>query len=159
MAGVLFTTTQAIRAALGVGSVSVAGTLEVPDSMLLDQGLDLQMRTSLYSLVPDYQARYAAGVTGGATAEQVYIKDLLTLYCLYFGAIRLLEMVIALRRKATDGKQGVERFDIDWEALMQALKDRLSKVEDDLAEVLSPNDGGPNYFSRVIPDYDPVTNL
>jgi hypothetical protein len=149
---VLYTNTDAIRAAVGISST------EIPDSMITDQQMERQVKTALYSWLPTYPALYTAGDAEEATDEQVYVKDLLVLYCTYFGAVRLVEMIMAMRQRVSDGKSEVERFNIDWLSLLEALKGRLDEIQDLLEEVINPSHGGPSYFGKAVPDYDPVTN-
>lgn len=153
MAAVLYTTTAAIRAAVGVTAK------ELPDSMFSDQGLETQVRVALYQRVPTYQALYTAGMESDAEAADLYAVELLELFCLYFGAVRSIEMILAMRKSVTDGKQKVDRFAIDWAALLAAMQKRLDDTVDALEEVVNPGSGGVAYFGKAVPDYDPVTNL
>lgn len=153
MSNILYTTPQAIRAAVGTT------TKEIPDSMLKDQGLESQMRVAVYSWLPTHAAIYAAGTAGAATEAEIYQKDLLVNYCLFYGAIRVVEMIMALRKKVGDGKSQVERFDVDWEALLEVLRARMEVAKNLLEEIVNPGDGGTAYFGVATPDYDPVTNL
>lgn len=149
---VLYTNTDAIRAAVGVTDT------EIPDSMVTDQQMERQVKTALYSWLPTYATLYATGSADGATEEEVYVKDLLVLYCTYYGAVRMVEMIMAMRQRVSDGKSEVERFVIDWSALLEALKGRLDEVQSLLEEEVNPSHGGPSYFGVATPDYDPVTN-
>jgi hypothetical protein len=152
MAAVLYTSTAAIRAAIGVTAK------ELPDALFTDQSLALQMQTSLYAWIPTYATLYTAGTATGATASAQHIANLLTLYCLYFGAMRAIEMVMALRQKVTDGKQEVARFAVKWQELLEAMRVRLEEVTAMLDQVLTTSSGTVSYFGRAIPDYDPVAN-
>lgn len=152
MAAILYTTTDAIRAAVGTTPK------EVPDSLLTDQMLESQIRTAVYGWLPTHGAIYTAGTAASPTDDELYQKDLLVQYCLFYGAVRVVEMIMAMRKKVTDGKSQVERFDVDWEALLEVLKGRRDEAQQLLEELLNPSDGGTSYFSLAAPTYDPVTN-
>jgi hypothetical protein len=149
---VLYTDTDAIRSAVGVT------TREVSDDLLTQQKLESQTKVSLYGWLPDHATRYAAGTATDATDQEVYVKDLIVLYCTYFGAVRVVEMIMALRRRVGDGKSEVERFDVNWLELLEILKGRLDEIQNLLEEELGLSSGGPSYFGKAVPDYDPVTN-
>lgn len=152
MAAILYTTTDAIRAAAGVTDV------EIPDQLLTDQMLESQVQTAVYRWLPTHGTVYSEGTAASPTAEQVYKKDLLVHYCLFYGAVRVVEMIMALRHKVGDGKSEVQRFDVDWEALLEILKARRDEAQTLLEEIINPSDGGPGYFGTASPGYDPVTN-
>ena len=153
MVHILYSDTAAIRAAIGVTGK------ELPDNLFTDQQLELQVKTSLYKLFPTYDTLYTTGVSSEAEADEAYVSDLLTLYCTYYGAVRSIEMIMAMRQKITDGKQAVERFAIDWVALLEVMKARLAEIVDALDDVLNTSDGGTAYFGKAVPDYDPVANV
>jgi len=67
-------------------------------------------------------------------------------------------MIMAMRKKVSDGKSQVERFDVDWEALLEVLNARMGAAKDALEQLVNPSDGGTSYFSLATPNYDPVTN-
>lgn len=151
-AAILYTNTDAIRAAVGVT------TKEYPDGMLKDQGLETQIRVDVYGWLPTHATLYATGTANGATDAEVHQKDLLVLYCVFCGAVRLVEMIMAAREKVGDGKSEVQRFDIDWAALLEALNKRKDSYRAELEELVNPTDATIGYFGLATPDYDPVTN-
>lgn len=150
---ILYTDSDAIRAAVGITDV------EISDAMMQSQMMETQIKTAVYKWLPTHGTIYAAGTAQGATEQEVHLKDLLVMYCMYFGAVRVVEMIMAMRQKISDGKSQLERFDIDWLALLELLKQRRDQAQDALEEILNPSDGGPAYFGLVTPDYDPVTNV
>lgn len=152
MAAILYTTSNAIRAAVGTTDK------EVPDTMLESQLLESQVRTAVYGWLPTHAAIYAAGVAAGATDDQKYQKDLLVQYCLFYGAVRVIEMIMALRSKISDGKSQVERFDVEWKDLLEVFEQRVEDAQEALLAIVSPSDGETSYFGLATPAYDPVTN-
>lgn len=151
-ASILYTSTDAIRAVVGVTET------EVPDAMITDQHLEMQLKTSLYGWLPTYAAIYTDGTGATPTAEQEYMKDLLVSYCMFFGGVRIVEMILALRESVGDGKSQVTRFDLNFGELLSTLKGRMSEAQEALKEVLNPSSGGTSYFGAATPDYDPVSN-
>lgn len=153
MADILYTTTDAIRDAVGV-----SGSREITDTMLSNQGLETQMQTYLYSWLPTHATVYSEGTTGTPTADQVYKKDLLVMWCLFFGCVRIIEMVMATRQRVSDGKSELERFEVDWQDLLETYKARLAEVQGLLEGEITPTYTATTMFLRVTPDYDPVAD-
>lgn len=153
MVTILYSNTAAIRAAIGVTDK------ELPDALFTDQQLELQTKTSLYQWLPSYATHYEAGFESGATADAEHVTNLLTLYCLYYGAVRSIEMILAMRQSVSDGKQEVARFAIDWLALLETMKARLAEIVDALNDVLNLSSAGTAYFGLASPTYDPVANV
>lgn len=149
---ILYTNTATIRAVVGVTDK------EVPDTKLTDQHLETQIKTALYGWVPTYEAIYNTGAATGATSDEVYQKDLLVSYCTFFGAVRIVEMIMALRSQVSNGKNEVHRFNVDWKELLSVFKGKLDEVKTLLENLLSTSTGGTKYFGSSIPSYDPVTN-
>ena len=149
---VLYTSTDAIRAVVGVT------VKEVPDAMITDQQLEMQLKTALYGWLPTYSTVYSEGTSGTATAEQEYMKDLLVSYCMFFGGVRIVEMILALRESVGDGKSEVTRFDLNFGELLSTLKGRLEDAQTALRGVLTPASSSTPYFGSAAPDYDPVSN-
>ena len=150
---ILYTDSDAVRAAVGVKDV------EVPDDMLQDQQIERQLKTALYGWLPTYEALYDAGNASGATADEVYIKDLLFSYCLFWCCVRVLEMALAQRKSIGDGKTQIERFDVERKELIAAYKARVDEAKQLLSDLVNSSAGAPNFFGKASPDYDPVTNI
>lgn len=149
---ILYTSTDAIRAVVGVTEK------EVSDAMITDQQLEMQIKTALYGWLPTYPTVYSEGTSDTATDEQEYRKDLLISYCMFFGGVRIVEMILALRESVGDGKSEVTRFDLNFGELLSTLKGRLDDAQAALKEAVNPSSGGTAYFGSATPDYDPVTN-
>jgi hypothetical protein len=152
VATILYTTTDAIRASVGVQ------VLEFPDTAFTNQDMATQVKVALTRYVPDHAARYAAGIAPGATEAAVQGSDLLKMFCLYWCSIRTVKMILAMRQKVSDGKQEVQRFQVRLSELLEALQDQLDEIIEDLSELIE----GPTTAGRIIgvskPAYDPVTN-
>jgi hypothetical protein len=145
---ILYTTTEAIRAAVGVAAT------EVSDDALVDQALEDQLLSDLYHWIPDHASLYGVD----STAQEKQTTRLLEMYCMYFGAIRVIEMVLILRQSVTDGKQAVARFKVDWELLMSQFKARLGEIRAELEDITGVTYNSTGFFGVASPDYDPVTN-
>jgi hypothetical protein len=152
-APVLYTDTSAVRAAVGIKDT------EVPDSMITDQQMERQLKTTLYGWLPTYETLYDAGNDGAATSDEKYIKDLLISYCMFYCCVRVIEMALALRKSVGDGKSQVERFDTDLTKLRAMYQERLDEVQALIDDLVTPSEGGVNYFGKASPDYDPVTGI
>lgn len=150
---VLYIDTDAVRAAVGVK------VIEVPDAMFTDQQMERQLKTALYGWLPTYEALYDTGSASDATANEAYVRDLLISYCLFYCAVRVVEMVRAVRHQVGDGKTEVQRFDTEYKELLEVFNARLDEAQGLLESLInaSPTEGT-DYFGKATPDYDPVTN-
>jgi len=132
---------------------------EVPDTMFTDQQMERQLKTALYGWLPTHETLYDTGSASGATADEEYLRDLVVSYCLFFCAVRVVEMVLALRKIVGDGKSEVQRFDTDLKDLLKVFNDRRDEAQGLLeALVNASNTDGAQYFGKASPGYDPVTN-
>ena len=151
-APILYSDTAAIRAAVGVKEK------EIPDSYLTDQNLEMQVRTGLHSWLPTYATLYATGASAGATDDERYVTDLLVAYSMFYGAVRVVEMIMAMRLSVGDGKAEMTRFNVKWSELLEMMRARLSETEDALKDILDMGSSGTDYFGSAVPNYDPVAN-
>ena len=138
----VYTTTQAVRAALGVT------TSEVPDVFLVDQNLDAALILDLDAWLPDRSA-----VTGAQASA-------LKLYSMWFVAAYLAEMTLAFPQKISDGKADMRRFtELDLEAIAETAKANRDKFKGLLLPDES-EDASYGYVAAVAasPAYDPITN-
>ncbi len=156
MMPILYTTTDHIRAALGVTD------REVSDVQITDVNVDLQLSIDLAGVYPDHAALHAAAIGGSPTATQLYLDKVLTLYCQYQAATYLLaslQMLVAHR--LSDGDFEMARFEQDsLDSTVQrvsALRDRYRKILTDSSGVTTAGQA----FSQLAvssPGYDPVLN-
>lgn len=157
MADVLYTTTEAIRAAIGVTNK------EVEDVQITDLNTADQIEISLEGVYPDHVALKAAIDGGTPTAEQTRLYKLLKLYCQYEGAvICLMAGQHLLAQKITDGDAEMQRFNKDN---MQDTLNQIMSMRDRYRGLLSVGVVTPTVtmatlpiLTAVTPAYDPVTN-
>ena len=150
---VLSTATDAVRAVVGVK------VTEVPDLMFTDQQMERQLKTALYGWLPTYETIYDDGGASGATADEEYLRDLIVSYCMFFCAVRVIEMILALRNMVGDGKSEVKRFDTDFSELLKVFTDRMDEARGLLESIVNAAaTDGTKYFGSAPPGYDPVTD-
>lgn len=155
MVTLLYTTSDAVRAALGIETEG--RKKELPDEMFSNQDMERQLRAALYAWLPSHADIISEADEVGATDEQVHKGDLVRNYCLYWCARRAAEMAYATRRRVGDGKSEVERFQVDWLALAERMGELMAEQKQLLEELLSPSDTLA-FAARAVPTYDPVTN-
>lgn len=156
MATVLYTTTEAIRAAIGVTDK------EVEDVQITDLNTADQIEFSLETVYPDHAA-LAVAQGGSPTPEQIRLFKLLKLYCQYEGAvICLMAGQHLLAQKITDGDAEMQRFNKDN---MQDTLNQIKSLRDRYRGMLSVGVVTPTVtmatlplLTAVSPGYDPVTN-
>ncbi len=145
MAQLSYTTTDAIRAAIGL-TVD-----EVPDQMLQNQGLEKEINLDLDSWLPGHSS---------LTTEPAV--SYLSLYAQWYAAEQVLkQMLLAIPQMIGDGKSEMRRFlNMKVEELYpkasekRALYKRLLEQDQSIQQDL----GVPTLMSASRPDYDPVTN-
>lgn len=149
MADVLYTSTEKVRAVLGLSSV------ELEEAYLADINLEDMLLLELEDVYPDHEALFAA-IGGTPTADETRTWRILQLYCTHRAATFLLpqfQMIVDKRR--SDGDFQGDRFGADLEAFRNHIKAEADRYQNllnpDLTFVLNP-------FGAVDPDYDPVTN-
>lgn len=135
---IVYTTTEKIRAAIGCDDQ------DLPDEIINNQNLDLLMYDRLDDVYPAHES---------AATDQ--LERRLALWCMYFGALTLIEdSTLSLAMKIQSNTDQIQRFDIDFEALKQELRNKLAILEDKL---------NPDMFATAFsvmgkapPDYDPI---
>lgn len=149
-----YTTTDAVRGALGL----TPG--DIPDSSLIDQQLALELEADLSVWLPTHATLYAAGIASGAASTEKLQAAYIQLYAQWFCAsLVVTQMTLGIPMMISDGKSEMQRFpSLDLEALMDRVvgrkdlyKTRLAETEGQ-AETLSTT-----IMSVGVPDYDPVT--
>lgn len=137
-ATILYTNTDAIRAAVGLDDA------DVEDSVLVDQNLDIQMELALAEFLPNHE---------DDTIDET-IEKKVKLWCMWYGALALAESPLATPKALGTGKDEYERFDIDWEALQKRARGKL----DALREALTPKISDTfSIMGKSTPDYNPIT--
>lgn len=154
MANVFYTTTEAVRAALGVTDK------EVEDSQMADLGLEVQLELETDIVYPAHVALKTAIDNLTATAEEIKVWKTLQLFCQYQAAVFMLPGIQNLiPQKLTDGDFEMQRF----------IKDSLKDTENKIIELRDKYRGLLNSTSFSVtalihnplmlstPTYDPVT--
>src|SRR5690606_3702207 len=150
---VLYTTTDAIRATLGLTRreqyVFQITDLEIGELLLIDLTTDY----------PDHLALAAAIKNGTATDEEIATWTILCQYTKYQAATYLLpQLQMLVTQRISDGDVEVTRFGPD----LQATIDRILGMRDKFLALLNPDLAGTYWpllpVAVVTPDYDPVVN-
>jgi len=136
-----YTTTEAVRAALGVTSN------EVPDSFIVDQGMDTALILKLTEVLPGYASLDAA--------QTKYLR----MYSMWFCAALLARMFMAFPESISDGKAKMDRFaSLD----LEKMAENAEANRDSYMAALLPEETDLSYGVTVAvaarPSYDPVTN-
>lgn len=137
MADILYTTTDAIRGAIGVDDS------DIEDEIITGQDMALQMEYELLKFMPDHEDQ--------SLDDLVEMK--LKLWCMWFGALRLAESPLATPKKLGTGKDEYERFVIDWDALRMRAQSKLAEMTKELV----PAYGSTNtIMGKATPAYNPI---
>lgn len=155
MAAVLHTTTQQIRAVLGVTD------REIEDVQMTDLDLATLIEIEADRVYADHAAAVTAGEAGGATDAEKKLCKTIKLFCAYQGAVFLLPgLQNLIVQKITDGDAEMQRFAKDD---LAKTKDEITGMRDYLRATLNPADFGTTAsviapVVAALPTYDPVTN-
>jgi hypothetical protein len=150
---VYLTTSEAIRAVLGVSEDSQ----ELPDSVFTDMELEteieLQMETWLLEVANTSVVNVLS--TGSARA-----RTAIPLCAKYLGALILLpSLLTATASKLSDGQDEFQRQDRDIDNLRRDLQAMLGKYQGIILEALEATASALPFqvIGRAIPNYDPIT--
>lgn len=150
---VLYTTTNAIRAALGLSDK------ELPDAPIVDLGVEDQLYVRLADTYPTHATLHAAVEAGSATAEQAADYRILKLYVQYEAACCLLpQLQLIVVKKISDGDAEMTRFGPDD---LAQLSGWIQGKRDEYLQLINPEFFSQNpleLFGISAPGYDPVTN-
>lgn len=154
MAGLTpYTTTEAVRGALGVSAV------EIPDVRMLDRSLDVETLLWMQKLGVDYELvkSTADANPNDATAQADYKR--LCLGTMYAAAAIAAESPVQFMQSIGDGKNQAKRFDgVDWAELSRQLRGKAREMLTGISTYVAPAGTTLSLMGRASPTYDPVTN-
>jgi hypothetical protein len=152
---ILYTTSDSIRAALGVTE------REISDGQLTALNTADQISIDLDEVYPDHAAAEIAAAGLTPTDLQLRTFSLIKLYCQYQGAVVVLPgFQNFIPQKLTDGGFEQQRFEKDnIEKTKAEIIGRRDKYKLALEQLIDPTATSlPSVLLRSIPDYDPVLN-
>ena len=154
MADVLYTTTDSIRAAIGVSDV------EIGDNRIIDLCVEDQLLIYFDEVVPTHENIQSEGTSPGATAEQKLRWRALRMLTMYAAAVIVLQAAqTLLAQKLDDGGTSMARFAKDD---ITTLVSNLAGQRDQYLSIVNGEsdvtaNALPTPFLAVQPGYDPVT--
>ncbi len=140
---ILYSTVEAIRATLGTDG------FDIEDAMILDYDLETAMLLRLAEFLPSHES--VADTDDGELRLRMWSQ--------FFGAYTFLETAqAAIAKKYAANQDTLERFTLDFQAILDKLAARIRKLEGLLNPDLIPTDAARfNLMGISSPDYDPVT--
>lgn len=155
MATILYTTTDAVRSALG------ATAFDVTDAQMTDRGLERELRVDLNDWLPTHSTIYTEGTTGSPTALQQRKADMLILYSMYFCAyLMALAAPLWAPNQVSDGKNTMKRNALAAKEFADTLLARAGAMKEDILEELGEAGVSPMAFFVGVGDaFDPVTGV
>lgn len=153
MAAILYTTTEAVRAALGVTA------REIEDAQITDLGIVDQLELDLVNTYPTHETLKAAIDGNTATDAEKLVWKRLKLYLQYLAAyIVAVALQNLVAQKVTDGDAEMQRFMKDN---LSGTIERIEGMKDKYLAELNPDAvvTGADFpmLAIAIPDRDPVT--
>jgi len=160
---ILFTTIEAIRASVGLD------VADVPDAIILDKNLRMQFILDLDTWYPavyeDDWLNAGFDPLDESETEILTITPeerkgyLLSTYSMWFGAYKLVETLLAIPQKISDGKDEIQRFNgINLEKMLERVADNIKILKTTIKEENTVESTVVLGMSRVAStSYDPVT--
>ena len=151
-----FTTTEAVRGALGVDATDIG------DQAMLDADLATELGLDLATWLPSWAEKLSP--SGTPTPEQLTLQKAIQTYCKWWCAAEYARKVLAFAQLYSDGKAEQRRFtNFDWEALAancQAKAEYYRSMVGDLDPDIDPAATADAFtlISLATPTTDPVTN-
>lgn len=139
---VLYTTVEAIRACLGTD------LYDIEDQMIIDADLGSLMLLRLSQILPSHETVF--------DTEQGELQ--LKLWCQYYGALAFIETAqLAIAQRYSANQDQLQRFDVDFDKLIDALKRRLGLIETLLVpDLIAQRAEAFTVSAKSVPDYDPI---
>ena len=160
---ILYTTIESIRSCVGLD------VADVPDELILGKNLRMQFILDLDTWYPAvYEDDWSDAdfdPTDDSDSEIIAISPterkgyLLSNYSMWFGAYRLIESLLAIPQKISDGKDEIQRFQgINLEKMLERVRQNMATVR----TLIEQENTNTTYeilgVSRVESEsYDPVT--
>ena len=148
-----YTDSDRVRSALGLD------LSDVKETLLAASGLDISLTFDLDEWLPNHAALYAAGSAPAASTGDIKIMNAIKLYAQWYCAWELSGKKLAFVQIFTDGKAGMNRFDIDLDSLRAMSEAEKNKWKDLLAELAGQTVVASSYNPLGIstPTFDPIT--
>lgn len=148
----LYTNSDRILSVLGLTSE------DLDDTFFQSRDLARSLSVELFTWVPTHASVYKADNVSVTDAER-YQSDCLIMFCDYFGALKILEGVLGILEKETDGQNEYKRFsNLDIPYLTQKLTAEMARYKGLLEQAITPTTTATvQFFTVSAPTYDPVT--
>ncbi|WP_422451846.1 hypothetical protein [Endozoicomonas sp. ALC066] len=141
-----YTSTEAIRACLGVDDS------DVPDSYIIDSSMQVELELNLDEWLPDH-----ASIITGTDRSAKLLKIYSQWYCGYL----LTQRPMAMVQEFTDGKSGMKRFNLNQDSLIDSALSQAEHYKKLLQKEQGLTDSTVENFSFIsisTPTVDPVTS-
>lgn len=160
---ILYTTIESIRACVGLDAA------DVPDSLITDQGLRIQFIIDLDTWYSgDYETDWDASGFDPLDVSDIDIVSasvverkgyLLSAYSMWFAASKLLETLLVMPQKISDGKDELQRFSgINLEKMLERVKGNAASLKAVIVNEAASTTTAVLGASRVESQtYDPIT--
>lgn len=140
---ILYTTTEAIRATLGID------VNDTPDELINNRNFELLLLERLDVILPNHE--------DASDADESVLRRL-TLWSQYYCALELIrDATLGIPAKIQANTDSVQRFNIDFKALEINLANRVATLEAALNPAMFGLSIAPSLMGLAKPDYDPIT--
>ena len=137
----LYSSEQVVRSSIGLSDQ------DLPDTQIASSNIELLLKLDLTAWLPShaglwvaYQTAVSSSTVTATTQADILKGDTLRLYATVFYAVQILKFQrMALLKKISDGKNSLERFDIDLDKVLQDLLLQLDNAKAAMQLLLDPS--------------------
>lgn len=154
MVPILYTDSDKILSTLGLSSEDLA------DTFFQARDLERVLSVDLFTWIPSHSTIYLMPGSAAPTEQAQFNSDCLVLYCTYFCAFRVLDGILGIMSKESDGQNEYSRFgSLDFTKLVTTAQHQAGYYRQLLLKALSSSGVAVRVpqSTVVTPTYDPVT--
>lgn len=152
----VLTTTEAVRAALGVDPTDIS------DQKILNSEIDQELSLQLGTWLKDWRIKLQPP-SGASSEAEVTVYWALRSYCKWLAAASIADAPTTIIQLYGDGKAQMRRFtNFDWNTLAETCRAKAEGYKAMVASLVGEDYIAPGESLQVLgvvsPSYDPVTN-
>lgn len=152
----VLTTTEAVRAALGVDPTDIS------DQKILNSEIDQELSLQLGTWLKDWRIKLQPP-SGASSEAEVTVYWALRAYCKWLAAASIADAPTTIIQLYGDGKAQMRRFtNFDWSTLAESCRAKAEGYKAMVASLVGEDYIAPGESLQVLgvvsPSYDPVTN-
>lgn len=154
MIALIYTDSDRVLGTLGLSSE------DIEDDFFKSKDLARKLSVDLYTWLPNHSDYYVEPGTLNPPADKQFHSDCLILYCTYFCGIRVLDGILSIMAKESDGQNEYSRFGlINFDKLSKDFTSQAGYYRQTLLNAIKSLNVATRVAQSAVvaPTYDPVT--